>query len=76
MQGEQQAQGQPQASAEQLDPSKMAKVQLDAQQLQIDAENDRTKNQIASFNAETQRMKAVHDIQQPTRLPRMPGMTG
>lgn len=76
MQGEQQAQGQPQAPAEQPDPSKMAKVQLEAQQLQIDAENDRTKNQIAGFNAETQRMKAVHEIQQPTRLPRMPGMTG
>lgn len=76
MQAAAQPQGQPQTQAAPPDPAKMAKLQLDQQQMQIDAENDRAKNDVAAFNAETQRMKAVHDIQQPTRLPRMPVYPG
>lgn len=61
-----QAQGQPQA--EQPDPAKMAQVQLDAQKNSTDAALQQEKLRIDAFNAETQRMKAVHDIQQPTGL--------
>lgn len=69
-----QQQGQPQQPP--VDPAQMAKVQLEQQKLQIDAQNEQQKLQIDGFNAETQRMKTVHDIQQPTRLPRMPAQQG
>lgn len=76
--GQQQQQGGPPAPppAPPVDPAKMAKAQIDAQKVQVDADIARQKNQIAGFNAETQRMKAVHEIQQPTRLPRMPAQQG
>ncbi len=59
-----------------VDPAQMAKFQLDQQKLQMDASLEQEKLRIDGFNAETQRMKTVHDIQQPTRLPRMPAQQG
>lgn len=76
MQAQQQAQSQPQAQPAQVDPAKMAQVQLDQQQMQIDATQTQEKLNIDAFNAETKRMEAVHKIQQPTRLPRMPVFPG
>lgn len=76
MQAQQQAQSQPQAQSAQVDPAKMAKVQLDQQQMQIDATQEQEKLRIDAFNAETKRMEAAHKIQQPTRLPRMPVFPG
>lgn len=76
MQAQQQAQSQPQAQPAQVDPAKMAKVQLDQQQMQIDATQTQEKLSIDAFNAETKRMEAAHKIQQPTRLPRMPVFPG
>ncbi len=69
-----QQQGAPQQPP--VDPAQMAKFQLDQQKLQMDASLEQEKLRIDGFNAETQRMKTVHDIQQPTRLPRMPAQQG
>jgi hypothetical protein len=69
----QQAQG-PQQPPQ--DPAAMAKLQLQAQDQQTRAQLDQQKLQIDGFEAETARMKVVHDMQQPTRLPQMPGQTG
>lgn len=60
----------------QADPAKMAQLQLDQQQMQIDAAQNQEKLRIDDFNAETQRLKAAYQIQQPTRLPRMPVFPG
>ena len=71
-----QQQQQPQAPVEQPDPSKVLSAQTKQFEAQVKARQGDQKLQIDGFNAETQRMKAVHEIQQPTRLPRMPGLTG
>ena len=65
-----QQQGAPQQPP--VDPAQMAKVSLDQQKLQADSALEQEKLRIDAFDADTQRMKVVHDIQQPTRLPRMP----
>lgn len=67
-------QGAPQGPS--VDPAQMAKAQIEQQRLQMDASLEQEKLRIDAFNAETSRIKAVHDIQQPTRLPRMPAQQG
>jgi hypothetical protein len=64
--GAQQQGGQPQP--EQPDPAAMMQAQTAQMQAQIDAQQNAEKLRIDMFNAETARIKAVHDIQQPTRL--------
>lgn len=65
--GAQQQGGQPQP--EQPDPAAMMQAQTAQMQTQIDAQQNAEKLRIDMFNAETARLKAVHEIQQPTRLP-------
>lgn len=60
----------------QVDPSQVIKAQTDQFKAQSDAAQGQEKLRIDAFEAETARMKAVHDIQQPTRLPRMPAQQG
>lgn len=57
-----QAEGQGQA-----DPAEAMKAQAQMQDLQIKAEEVRIKG----FEAETDRMKVIHEMQQPPRLPQM-----
>ena len=59
-----------------MDPAKMISAQTQQFKAQSDAQIAQQKNQIDAFEAETARMKAVHEIQQPTRLPRMPDFPG
>ena len=54
----------------------MISAQTQQFKAQSDAQIAQQKNQIDAFEAETARMKAVHEIQQPTRLPRMPDFPG
>lgn len=54
--------------AGQGDPAEMAKAQAQMQEIQIKAEEVRIKG----FEAETDRMKVVHEMQQPARLPQTP----
>ena len=65
LQQRQQPQGQPQ---EQPDPAAMIKAQTDAQAAQATAAVEQEKLRIDAYKAETERMKAVHEIQQPTQL--------
>lgn len=51
-----------------MDPAKMAKVQVDAQNAAREAAIKEQGVQIDRFNAETQRMRAVADITSPTRM--------
>ncbi|WP_298700941.1 portal protein [uncultured Brevundimonas sp.] len=76
MQGQQQGQQPAQAQEPQVDPAKIAQVSLDREQMMIDARQQEQKLSIDAFNAQTNRLKAAHQIQQPTRLPRMPGSLG
>lgn len=65
------ARSQPQEQQQQQappDPTKMAKLQLDAQKNQTDAALEQEKLRIDAFEAETARMKAQHEIAQPTRF--------
>lgn len=76
MQGQQQG-GQPEQQPQaQVDPAKAAQVALDREQMMIDARQQEQKLSIDAFNAQTNRLKAAHQIQQPTQLPRMPGSLG
>lgn len=76
IQGQQQG-GQPEQQPQaQVDPAKAAQVALDREQMMIDARQQEQKLSIDAFNAQTNRLKAAHQIQQPTRLPRMPGSLG
>ena len=59
-----------------MDPAKMISAQTQQFKAQSDAQIAQQKNQIDAFEAETARMKAVHELQQPTRLPRMPDFPG
>lgn len=72
----QQGQQPPQGAQQQPDPAAMAKVQLEQFEAQTDARQGDEKLRIDGFNAETNRLKAVHTIQQPMGLPRMPGFPG
>ena len=72
--GGQQEPGQPQPAPP--DPAAMAKAQVDQFKAQTEATLAQEKNQIDAFNAETARMKAVHEMQKPTRLPALPAQQG
>lgn len=51
--------------------TKQAELQLKAQESQEKAALEREKLALDGYKAETDRMKVVHDLQQPTRLPTM-----
>jgi hypothetical protein len=56
--------------------AQVQKLSLQLAALQADKSNAADKNQIDGFRAETERMKAVHEVSQPTGLPHMPAETG
>lgn len=72
----QQAQGQQQPQGQPVDPAKVLSAQTKQFEAQVDAQQGQQKLEIDAYNAETQRMRAAHQLQQPTRLPGMPGLTG
>lgn len=53
------------------DPAAEAKAQADMAKAQQDAALKAEELRIKAFEAETDRMKAIHEMQQPPRLPRM-----
>lgn len=57
--------------AEPQDPAAAAKVQADMMKMQTDAQIKGEELRIKAFQAETDRMKVIHEMQQPPRLPRM-----
>ncbi len=69
MQQRQQAQQQPQGQPpQQPDPAAMIKAQTDAMAAQAQVGIDQEKVRIDGFKAETDRIKVMHEIQQPTPL--------
>lgn len=63
-----QAQGGQQAPAQSPDPTAAIKAQVEQARVQMDAQQGQDKLQIDAFRAQTERMRAQHEITQPTRL--------
>ena len=76
MQATQQQQQAPREQQAQPDPAKVITAQTKQFEAQTKAAQGEQKLEIDGYNAETQRMRAVHQIQQPTRLPGLPAFPG